>query len=103
MIALALDTSAALAGVGLFDDGERIGEVTWRTNQNHSRELMPAVEWLLQARGTDKSDLGAVFVCLGPGSYAGLRVGLSTAAKRACRASLCWRCNCARRECRSDG
>ena len=79
MIALALDTSAALAGVGLFDDGELMGEVTWRTNQNHSRELMPAVEWLLQARGTDKSDLGAIFVCLGPGSYAGLRVGLSTA------------------------
>jgi tRNA threonylcarbamoyladenosine biosynthesis protein TsaB len=79
MIALALDTSAALAGVGLFEDGELMGEVTWRTNQNHSRELMPAVEWLLQARGMAKSDLGAVFVCLGPGSYAGLRVGLSTA------------------------
>jgi tRNA threonylcarbamoyladenosine biosynthesis protein TsaB len=79
MIALALDTSTALAGVGLFDDGELIGEVTWRTNQNHSRELMPAVEWLLQARGIDKRNLGAVFVCLGPGSYAGLRVGLSTA------------------------
>jgi tRNA threonylcarbamoyladenosine biosynthesis protein TsaB len=79
VIALALDTSAALAAVGLFDDGELIGEVTWRTHQNHSRELLPTVDWLLASRGIDKASLAAVCVCLGPGSYAGLRVGLSTA------------------------
>ena len=79
MIALAIDTASALTGAGLFDGPDLIAELTWRSHQNHSRELLPAVDWLLTSRGLAKSELEAVIVCLGPGSYAGLRVGLSTA------------------------
>ncbi len=78
MIAASLDTASEVAGVALSDGDTLIGEVTWRTRQNHSRELLPALDWLLTSRGLTKTSLEAVFVCLGPGSYAGLRVGLST-------------------------
>ena len=79
MIALVIDTASALTGAGLFDGADLVAEVTWRSHQNHSRELLPAVDWLLASRGMSKTELDAVTVCLGPGSYAGLRVGLSTA------------------------
>jgi tRNA threonylcarbamoyladenosine biosynthesis protein TsaB len=79
MIALAIDTAAELAGVALLEDEMLLAEVTWRSRQNHSRELLPTLDWLLQRCQRSKDDLGAIFVCLGPGSYAGLRVGLSTA------------------------
>lgn len=78
-LAIAIDTASELAGVALCEDGLLLASLTWRTRQNHSRELLPAVDWLLGQQGRRKEDVGAVFVCLGPGSYAGLRVGVSTA------------------------
>jgi tRNA threonylcarbamoyladenosine biosynthesis protein TsaB len=79
LLSVAIDTAADLAGIALFEDEALLAEATWRSRQNHSRELLPTLEWLLQRSQRTKADLGAVFVCLGPGSYAGLRVGLSTA------------------------
>jgi tRNA threonylcarbamoyladenosine biosynthesis protein TsaB len=79
MAELAIDTAADVAGVALTSGGALVSELTWRTRQNQSRELLPALEWLLQRSGLTRSDIEAVFVCTGPGSYAGLRVGLSTA------------------------
>jgi len=78
-VELAIDTASDLAGVALTAAGELVSELTWRTRQNHSKELLPAVELLLGRVGAAKSDIAAVFVCTGPGSYAGLRVGVSTA------------------------
>jgi tRNA threonylcarbamoyladenosine biosynthesis protein TsaB len=79
MSELSIDTASEVAGVALTQDGKLVSELTWRTMQNHSKELLPAVDWLLARSGLSKADLSAVFVCIGPGSYAGLRVGLSTA------------------------
>jgi tRNA threonylcarbamoyl adenosine modification protein YeaZ len=75
----AFDTSGEIAGAALLEDGLLLAEATWRSRQNHSRELLPTLEWLLARADRTKDLLGAVAVCLGPGSYAGLRVGLSTA------------------------
>jgi tRNA threonylcarbamoyladenosine biosynthesis protein TsaB len=79
MVEVSIDTASDIAGVALTLDGELIAEVTWRTRQNHSRELLPAFDWLLQRAGLARNAVSALFVCTGPGSYAGLRVGLSTA------------------------
>jgi tRNA threonylcarbamoyladenosine biosynthesis protein TsaB len=76
---VAFDTASDLAGVALMENGQLLAEATWRSRQNHSREMLPTLEWLLQRHGRGKHDLAAVAVCLGPGSYAGLRVGISTA------------------------
>jgi tRNA threonylcarbamoyladenosine biosynthesis protein TsaB len=78
-LTLAIDTTSDLAGVALMQDGVLVGEVTWYAHQSHSRQLLPALEWLLGHVGREKSQIGAIAVCLGPGSYAGMRVGLSSA------------------------
>ncbi len=79
MLAVALDTASELAGVAALEDGALLASLTWRTRQNHSRELLPNLEQLLRTLGRTKADIGGVIVCTGPGSYAGLRVGVSTA------------------------
>jgi tRNA threonylcarbamoyladenosine biosynthesis protein TsaB len=52
---------------------------TWRTQRNHSVELLPNIERMLRESGRTKRDIEAVFVDTGPGGYAGLRVGVSIA------------------------
>ena len=76
---LTIDTASDMASVALSREGALEAELTWRCPRNHSRELLPAVEYLLQRSGVDKGELAAVFVCIGPGSYTGLRVGIATA------------------------
>lgn len=76
---LSIDSAGAVAGVALTDAGALVTELTWRTNAGHASELLPAIEALLMRAGISRTDLSAIFVCLGPGSYGGLRVGISTA------------------------
>ena len=76
---LSIDTASDWASVALSQEGRLKGEVTWRCYREHSTQLMPMVETLLSRLRVDKSELTAVFVCTGPGSYAALRVGVSTA------------------------
>jgi tRNA threonylcarbamoyl adenosine modification protein YeaZ len=78
-VELSIDTASDWASVGLSREGRLVGEVTWRCHREHSTQLMPMVETLLSRLRVDKGDLSAVFVCTGPGSYAALRVGVSTA------------------------
>jgi len=77
---LALDTSTRLAGIALYD-GERglIAENLWHSANQHTVELMPRVDQLLRQAGARPSDLQAVAVALGPGSFTGLRVALAAA------------------------
>ena len=52
---------------------------TWESERNHSVELLPNIERLLGEAGRTKDDIEAVFVDVGPGGYAALRVGVSIA------------------------
>ena len=76
---LSLDTASDWAGIALSEEGRMRAELTWHCPRRHSVELMPAVEGLLQRMAVSKDQLTAVFVCTGPGGYASLRVGVSTA------------------------
>jgi len=83
---LAIDTSTSVASVALFGrlatDGSQLGilaERTWRAGQRHTTQLLPRVEQLLTDAGAGVSDLASVGVAIGPGSFNGIRVGLSTA------------------------
>ena len=75
---LAIDTSTRYAGIALASYGE-IFEYLWRSEQNHSVELVPAIERLLGRAGESFSDIDRLGVATGPGGFSALRVGLATA------------------------
>ncbi len=75
----ALDTSTKYAGVALYDERGPLAELNWLAGSNHTRQLLPNLESLLRAQGATVQDLRVVAVALGPGSFNGLRVALSTA------------------------
>jgi tRNA threonylcarbamoyladenosine biosynthesis protein TsaB len=74
---LSLDTAGDVASAALSRQGSLVAELTWQCKANHSAELLPAVEHLLTTQTASRAELQAVFVCRGPGSYGGLRAGLS--------------------------
>jgi tRNA threonylcarbamoyladenosine biosynthesis protein TsaB len=76
---LAIDTATRTASIALYD-GERVrGEETWHSKRNHTVELMPSLVRLLDRQGVSPQELTGVVVALGPGSFTGLRIGLSVA------------------------
>src|SRR5438874_8863714 len=75
---LAIDTSGMTASVALYRD-QVLAETAWQSGRSHSAQLLPAIDYTLQLARADKRDLSAVAVAAGPGSYSGLRVGISTA------------------------
>lgn len=76
---LAIDTATSIAGIALWDArGPRV-LTQWRTERNHTVELLPNVVALLARAGVAPRELQALAVAIGPGSYTGLRIGLSVA------------------------
>lgn len=78
MIVLAIDTTTARESSAVVADGAVRGEVRLHSIDTHSRRLMPAVEFLLAQLGLAPSAVDGFAVTIGPGSFTGLRVGLST-------------------------
>lgn len=76
---LAIDTSTGIASIALSDKGELLAELTWSCGQNHTAELLPAIIQLLNNRKTNLKALQGIIVATGPGSFNGLRAGMSTA------------------------
>ena len=76
---LAMDTSTDWPSIALFKDGDIVAELTWSSERNHSMELLPQVDHLLGQAGVGMAGIDAVVVARGPGSFNGLRVGLSAA------------------------
>ena len=74
---LAVDTSTAQVGLAVYDGAQVIGEYAWRSSQRHTSELAPAIFDLLTRCGLAMSDIRALGVAIGPGSFTSLRVGLS--------------------------
>jgi len=76
---LAIDTSTDTASLALVEDGEVAAELTWRCGQNHSVQLLANLSQLLGQSGLELQSADLIIVARGPGSYNGLRVGVSTA------------------------
>lgn len=76
---LAMDTSNQVLGVALLKDGQLIGEVITNLKKNHSVRLMPAIDQLMREVDMSPQQLEKIAVAKGPGSYTGVRIGLTTA------------------------
>jgi len=74
---LAVDTSTAQTGLALYDGSQVLAEMMWQSHQHHTVELAPALAELLKRTGTQISDVQALGVAIGPGSFTSLRVGLA--------------------------
>lgn len=80
MLVLGIDTSTRTGGLGLYDDGRGlIGEYNLSLEQTHSERLIPMMEALLQASGRKINEVDGFAVTLGPGSFTGVRIGVTTA------------------------
>ena len=76
---LAIDTSTDTASLALAQDNTVLAELTWRSKQNHTTQLLPNLNQLFTLTGITAKDLTAIVVAQGPGSFNGLRVGISAA------------------------
>jgi tRNA threonylcarbamoyl adenosine modification protein YeaZ len=76
---LAIDTSSNIVSIALSHKGEILASLTWQTTRNHTIELLPNLVCLLQQAKVELDSIKAIIVAKGPGSFNGLRVGISTA------------------------
>lgn len=76
---LAIDTSNEIAGLALSKKGKVLAELTWIAGRNHTQELIPSLLRLLEQARAQLQDLKGIIVARGPGSFSGVRVGISLA------------------------
>ena len=76
---LALETSAKAVSAVITEDGRVLASGYQDTGLTHSRTLMPIVEHLFQNTGLSPESVDAIAVAVGPGSFTGIRIGVSAA------------------------
>ena len=79
MLILAFESSAKAASVALLQDGVLLAESFQNNGKTHSATLMPMAQQVLRDCGVTPADLTAVAVAKGPGSFTGVRIGVSAA------------------------
>ena len=77
MIILGIETSAVSAGAALLVDGKIVSETYINSGLTHSQTLMCLIDTALNNAGIAFSDVNAVAVAAGPGSFTGIRIGVS--------------------------
>lgn len=80
MIFLGIESSGSVAGVALVDERRVIGEIKVKASKNHSVILAPMVADLLKYCNLTLKDIEGIGVNTGPGSFTGIRIGISLAA-----------------------
>lgn len=76
---LSIDTSNYVLGIGLLDESQVMGEYISNIKKNHSVRVMPAIQTLMNECGVQPKDLTKIVVAKGPGSYTGVRIGVTIA------------------------
>jgi len=74
---LGLDTATLCGSLGIIDDDEVVAEYALHREETLSARLLPAIQTLLAEARLDLHEIDGIAVSLGPGSFTGLRVGLS--------------------------
>ena len=79
MLTLGFDTATDVGTVGLVDGDKAVGEFTFSADESQSERLLSSIDLLLKESGLAISDVRKIGVSRGPGSFTGLRIGISTA------------------------
>ena len=79
MLTLAIDTSEDICALALGRDRQLICEYHFHTKMSLLRRLVPSIERLLQDVGCSQKEIDGIIICIGPGSFTGLRIGVTTA------------------------
>ena len=75
---LGIDTSGLVATVAVIDDDVLLGEYTIDYKKTHSQTLLPMIDALLSMLELKVTDMDAIAIAAGPGSFTGLRIGAAT-------------------------
>ncbi|MBR1684355.1 MAG: tRNA (adenosine(37)-N6)-threonylcarbamoyltransferase complex dimerization subunit type 1 TsaB [Clostridia bacterium] len=78
MTILAIDTSGPVCGVALVKDGKVLAELTTQNQLTHSVNLMPMVDEALRDGECSMDSVDRIACAVGPGSFTGVRIGVST-------------------------
>lgn len=76
---IAIETATLIGSIAIADDEKLISELTLNIKATHSEKLMAAIDHLMELSGLTLNDMDAIAVSIGPGSFTGLRIGLSAA------------------------
>lgn len=76
---LTIDTSTSALSIGVMDEEKVWGAMMTDLKRHHSERLLPSIQQLLQETHTPLNDIGGIAVTRGPGSYTGVRIGVTTA------------------------
>ena len=76
---LGIDTSSNASSVSVIEDNKLICEYTINTKTTHSQKLMPMIENMLSISSININEIDMIAICVGPGSFTGLRIGMATA------------------------
>ena len=79
---LAIDTATQYASLALYQSDGIFAEDNWFSGRNHTIELSPRLARMLKLAKLNVSDLTALAVALGPGSFTGLRIGVANTIRR---------------------
>jgi tRNA threonylcarbamoyladenosine biosynthesis protein TsaB len=79
MLVLGIDSATAVASVALADENGLAGEITLNRGLTHSQQLLPMIDTLLKLGGYAVGQVEGLAVASGPGSFTGLRIGMTLA------------------------
>ncbi len=79
MLILTIRTDKPEAEVGLFESGTKLAYSVWPAHRQLAETIHTKIKELLESQGRGLADLNAIIAFRGPGSFTGLRIGLSVA------------------------
>src|SRR5918998_5732442 len=77
--ALAIETSGRAGSVAVVDEGHVVAEEQFPHGLQHAAQVVPILDRLCRARGWAPRDVEELYVSVGPGSFTGLRIGITLA------------------------
>ena len=79
MLSLAINTASSKTAIAILKDRKIVAEQFWQSNNDEAEKLMPSIDKLLKSENASYSDIKKVIVVKGPGSFTGLRIGVTVA------------------------